>query len=82
MGFKKMDSSLGFADFALASSLKHNRSLKLMEKLDKSITEIVLVRDVVVLEETYAKSAIIKDDETSRALRTTCKGTIRQSQPT
>jgi len=37
MGFKKMDSSLGFADLALASSLKHNRSLKLMEKLDKSI---------------------------------------------
>jgi hypothetical protein len=37
MGFKKMDSSLGFADFALASSLKHNRSLKLMEKQDKSI---------------------------------------------
>ena len=37
MGFKKMDNSLGFADFALASSLKHNRSLKLMEKLDKSI---------------------------------------------
>ena len=32
-----MDSSLGFADLALASSLKHNRSLKLMEKLDKSI---------------------------------------------
>jgi len=39
MGFKKMDSSLGFApvrssgptgqaDLALASSLKHNRSLK------------------------------------------------------
>lgn len=37
-----------------------------VKKLDKSITEIVLVRDVVVLEETYAKSAIIKDDETSR----------------
>ncbi len=37
MDFKKMDSSLGFADLALASSLKHNRSLKLMEKLDKSI---------------------------------------------
>ena len=32
-----MDSSLGFADFALASSLKHNRSLKLMNKLNKSI---------------------------------------------
>ncbi len=37
MGFKKMDNSLGFADLALASSLKHNRSLKLMEKLTKSI---------------------------------------------
>ena len=37
MGFKKMDGSLGFADLALASSLKHNRSLKLMEKLDKAI---------------------------------------------
>ena len=37
MGFKKMDSSLGFADLALASSLKHNRSLKLMEKLNTAI---------------------------------------------
>ncbi len=37
MGFKKMDTSIGFADFALASSLKHNRSLKLMEKLDNAI---------------------------------------------
>ena len=37
MGFKKMDRSPGFADFALASSLKHNRSLKLMEALRDSI---------------------------------------------
>ena len=37
MGFKKIEQNLGFADFALASSLKHNRSLKLMEKLDKAI---------------------------------------------
>jgi len=37
MGFKKMDQSLSFADLALASSLKHNRSLKTMEKLNKSI---------------------------------------------
>ena len=37
-----------------------------VKKLDKSITEIVLIRDVVVLEETYAKSAIIKDEETQR----------------
>jgi len=28
-----MDTDFGFADLALASSLKHNRSLKLMEKL-------------------------------------------------
>ena len=37
MGFKKMDTNIGFADFALASSLKHNRSLKLMEKLNDAI---------------------------------------------
>jgi IS5 family transposase len=37
MGFKKMDQSLSFADLTLASSLKHNRSLKTMEKLNKSI---------------------------------------------
>jgi hypothetical protein len=32
-----MSSSLGFADLALASSLKHNRSLKLMNKLNDAI---------------------------------------------
>jgi len=37
MGFKKMDNSLGFADLVLESSLKHNRSLKLMQQLDHSI---------------------------------------------
>ena len=37
MAFKKMDSDFGFADLALASSLKHNRSLKLMENLNASI---------------------------------------------
>ncbi|MHC5074191.1 MAG: IS5 family transposase [Planctomycetota bacterium] len=37
MGFKKMDQSLSFADLALKSSLKHNRSLKTMEKLNKAI---------------------------------------------
>ena len=37
MGYKKMRQILGFADFALASSMKHNRSLKNMEKLDQSI---------------------------------------------
>ena len=37
MGYKKMKKDLGFADFALSSSLKHNRSLKLMEKIADSI---------------------------------------------
>ena len=37
MGYKKMDQSLGFADLALKSSLKHNHSLKTMEKLNKAI---------------------------------------------
>ena len=37
MGYKKMKQNLGFADFALASFMKHNRSLKNMEKLDKTI---------------------------------------------
>ena len=37
MGYKKMKQNLGFADLALASSMKHNRSLKNMEKLDKAI---------------------------------------------
>jgi hypothetical protein len=37
MGYKKMRNSLGFADLALASSLKHNRSLKLMNTLNDAI---------------------------------------------
>ena len=37
MGFKQMDQSLSFADFALQNSLKHNRSLKNMEKLGHAI---------------------------------------------
>jgi len=37
MGFKKMDKSLNFADFVLANSLKHNRSVVIMENIDKSI---------------------------------------------
>ena len=32
-----MNNSLGFADLALASSLKHNRSLKLMNTLNDAI---------------------------------------------
>ena len=32
MGYKKMHNTGGFADLALASSLKHNRSLEFMKK--------------------------------------------------
>ena len=52
MGYKKIDKSLGFADLALASSLKHNRSLKLMEKIDEAINwsrvESILISHYVV----------------------------------
>ena len=37
MGYKKMNTTLTFADLALESSLEHNRSLKLMQKLDSAI---------------------------------------------
>jgi hypothetical protein len=37
MGYKKMKKNLGFADLALASSMKHYRSLKNMEKPKQSI---------------------------------------------
>jgi len=37
MGFKKMDKSLNFGDLVLANSLKHNRSLVIMENINKSI---------------------------------------------
>lgn len=38
-----------------------------IKKIDGTIKEISLVRDVVVLEDTYAKSAIIKDDPTGKS---------------
>ena len=37
MGVKKINNAFSFADVALESSKKHNRSLKNMEKLNKSI---------------------------------------------
>ncbi len=37
-----------------------------VKKPDRSIQDITLVRDVVVLEETYAKSAVITDPETGK----------------
>lgn len=45
MGFKRMDNSLGFADLALASSLKHNRSLNLMnnDAIDWSRVENIMM---------------------------------------
>ncbi len=37
MCYKKIDCDLGFADLALANSLKHNRSFKFMDKLKNTI---------------------------------------------
>jgi len=56
MGFKKVDGSIGFADFALASSLKHNRSLKLMKKLDKAI-DWSRIEDILLSHYTVGTSA-------------------------
>jgi len=47
MGFKKIRRTLDFADLALASSLKHNRSLTLMETLHKSI-DWTKIQDVLL----------------------------------
>jgi len=49
MGYKKMSNSLGFADLALADSMKHNRSLKLMEKLNAAIDwkRVENIRDMI-----------------------------------
>jgi carboxyl-terminal processing protease len=38
-----------------------------VRKIDKSVKDITLVRDVVVLEETYARSAVIRDDHSGKA---------------
>jgi transposase, IS5 family len=52
MGFKKIDQRLDFADFALASSLEANRSLKLMEKLEATLdwsrVDVVLMQHYTV----------------------------------
>ncbi len=37
MGYKKINHNRGFVDLALTSSLKHNRSLKFMDKLNNTI---------------------------------------------
>ncbi len=37
MGFKRPDKSLTFADLAMKETLEHNRSLKTLEKIEKSI---------------------------------------------
>ena len=37
MGYDKIKKNLGFAGLALANSLRHNHSLKLMDKLNSSL---------------------------------------------
>ncbi len=45
---------------------KGTRVTLTIKKLDGNVMDITLVRDVVDMEETYAKSAVIRDDESSR----------------
>ena len=37
MGYKQMGKNLSFADLAVSQSLEHNRSLKMMEKINKVV---------------------------------------------
>jgi len=37
MGYKQIGNNLSFADLAVSKSLKHNRSLKMMEKINKVV---------------------------------------------
>jgi len=37
MGFKRLNESFTFADFAMKETLEHNRSLKTLEKIDKAL---------------------------------------------
>ena len=37
MGYKQIDKNLSFADLAVSKSLEHNRSLKMMEKINKVV---------------------------------------------
>ena len=43
MGFKKMNKEFSFADVVLKISKKHNRSIKNMEKLNKSIGAVLKI---------------------------------------
>jgi IS5 family transposase len=60
MGYKKMSNTLGFADVALESSLKHNRSLKLMQKLDAAI-EWSRVKQILMAHYTVGTSGEVAD---------------------
>ena len=37
MGYKKMSKGISFADLAVAKSLEHNRSLKMMNRINKVV---------------------------------------------
>jgi hypothetical protein len=37
MGYKKIGANLSFADLAITKSLEHNRSLKMMEKINSVV---------------------------------------------
>lgn len=55
MGYKKMSHNLGFADLALANSMKHNRSAKKMVELNNSI-DWKRVEDVLMAHYTVGTS--------------------------
>ena len=38
MGYKRLGKRISFADIAVKKSLEHNRSVKMMEKINKAVT--------------------------------------------
>ena len=44
MGYKKIGENLSFADVAVLKSLEHNRSLKMMEKINEVCKNEVLAQ--------------------------------------
>jgi hypothetical protein len=60
MGYKKMKNNLGFADFALASSLQHNCSLKLMDQLNSEILHQFEDQELTINEGIPADARLIK----------------------
>ncbi|MCF8298082.1 MAG: carboxy terminal-processing peptidase, partial [Saprospiraceae bacterium] len=68
------DEAVDIVDMRLDEAVKLIRGKKgtkvrlTVKKIDGTITEISIIRDVVIIEETYAKSAVIKDKDEKKSI--------------